>query len=81
MTTKELEDPKNPYTTELRVGLPLGPINSPSEAALKAAAAPAAGSWLFFVAVDKAGRSAFATTNAEHERNIDKACANGIPLC
>jgi UPF0755 protein len=81
MTTAELEDPKNPYTTELRVGLPLGPINSPSEAALKAAAAPTAGDWLFFVAVDKKGNSAFATTNAEHERNIAKACANGVPLC
>jgi UPF0755 protein len=81
MTTKELEDPKNPYTTELRVGLPLGPINSPSEAALKAAAAPTAGTWLFFVAVDKKGTSAFATTNAEHEKNIQRACANGVPLC
>ena len=81
MTTKDLEDPKNPYTTELRVGLPLGPINSPSEAALKAAAAPTAGDWLFFVAVDKSGRSAFAITNAQHEANIEKACRNGIPLC
>nr|BFE69645.1 endolytic transglycosylase MltG [Actinoplanes digitatis] len=81
MTQAELEDPKNPYTTELRVGLPLGPINSPGEAALKGAEAPAAGPWLFFVAVDKTGRSAFATTNAEHEANIQKACKNGIPLC
>ena len=81
MTRAELEDPKNPYTTELRVGLPLGPINSPSEAALKAAAAPKAGSWLFFVAVDKKGNSAFATTNDEHNANKRRACANGIPLC
>jgi len=81
MTTKELEDPKNPYTTELRVGLPLGPINSPGESALKAAEAPAAGPWLFFVAVDKTGKSAFAVTNAEHNANIQKACRNGIPLC
>jgi UPF0755 protein len=28
-----------------------------------------------------AGNSAFATTNAEHEANKRKACANGIPLC
>jgi UPF0755 protein len=81
MTKAELEDPKNPYTTELRVGLPLGPINSPGEAALKAAEAPTPGPWLFFVAVDKKGRSAFATTDAQHEANIRKACENGIPLC
>jgi UPF0755 protein len=81
MTTAELEDPKNPYTTELRVGLPLGPINSPGESALKAAQAPTKGDWIFFVAVDKQGRSAFAVTDAEHEKNKRKACANGIPLC
>lgn len=81
MTTEELEDPKNPYTTELKVGLPLGPINNPSGDALKAAQEPADGDWLFFVAVDKKGNSAFAVTNAEHDKNIQKACANGIPLC
>ncbi len=81
MTTKDLEDPKNPYTTELRIGLPLGPINSPGESALKAAVAPTAGPWLFFVAVDKTGKSAFAVTNDEHNANIQKACKNGIPLC
>jgi UPF0755 protein len=81
MTDKLLQDPRNPYTTELKVGLPLGPINSPGEAALKAAEAPTAGPWLYFVAVDKTGKSAFATTNAEHDANVRKACANGIPLC
>ena len=81
MTKAELEDPKNPYTTELRVGLPLGPINSPGKAALEAAAKPASGDWLFFVALDKSGRSAFATTNAQHDANIQQACRNGIPLC
>ena len=81
LSPAELNDAKNPYTTELKVGLPLGPINSPGEAALKAAEAPAAGPWLFFVAVDKTGKSAFATTNDEHNANIQTACKNGIPLC
>ncbi|GGQ53704.1 endolytic transglycosylase MltG [Couchioplanes azureus] len=81
MTTAELEDPKNPYTTELKVGLPLGPINNPGKLALQGAEKPATGDWLFFVAVDKTGRSAFAVTNAEHDANIQKACQNGIPLC
>ncbi|MFI7599722.1 endolytic transglycosylase MltG [Actinoplanes sp. NPDC049681] len=81
MTDAELQDPKNPYTTELKVGLPLGPINNPGKSALEGAEKPATGDWLFFVAVDKTGKSAFAVTNAEHDANIQKACKNGIPLC
>jgi len=37
--------------------------------------------WLYFVAIDKTGRSAFADTVAEHDKNIQQACKNGIPLC
>ncbi|MEV4706957.1 endolytic transglycosylase MltG [Actinoplanes sp. NPDC049316] len=82
MTDAELKDPKNPYTTELKVGLPLGPINNPGKAALEAAEKPAVGDWLFFVAIDpKTKKSAFAVTNAEHDANIQKACRNGVPLC
>ncbi|UQU67188.1 endolytic transglycosylase MltG [Couchioplanes caeruleus] len=82
MSDAELKDPKNPYTTELKVGLPLGPINNPGKAALEAAVKPAVGDWLFFVAIDpKTKKSAFAVTNAEHDANIQKACRNGVPLC
>ncbi|MEV6301730.1 endolytic transglycosylase MltG [Actinoplanes sp. NPDC051861] len=78
---KEMEDPKNPYNTEIVKGLPTGPINSPGRAALSGAMNPPSGPWLFFVAIDKSGRSAFAVTNEEHNRNVQKACENGIPLC
>jgi UPF0755 protein len=81
LTPQELDDPKNPYNTKSKIGLPIGPIDSPGKQALQGAMAPAAGPWLFFVVIDKSGRSAFAVTNAEHEKNVDKACANGIPLC
>ncbi|MGA5302150.1 endolytic transglycosylase MltG [Nucisporomicrobium flavum] len=82
MSDAELKDPKNPYTTELKVGLPLGPINNPGKAALEAAVKPAVGEWLFFVAIDpKTKKSAFAVTNAEHDANIQRACRNGVPLC
>ncbi|WP_143162924.1 endolytic transglycosylase MltG, partial [Couchioplanes caeruleus] len=64
-----------------KVGLPLGPINNPGKLALQGAVKPATGEWLFFVAVDKTGKSAFAETNAQHDANIQKACQNGIPLC
>jgi UPF0755 protein len=78
---EEMDDPKNPYNTEIVKGLPLGPINSPGKAALTGAMKPANGGWLFFVAIDKEGHSAFAVTNEEHDKNIQKACANGINLC
>ncbi|MET7421178.1 endolytic transglycosylase MltG [Dactylosporangium sp. NPDC005555] len=82
LSDAELDDPKNPYNTVGKVGLPLGPINSPSEHALRGAMNPTPGeNWLFFVAIDASGRSAFADTVAEHDRNIAQACRNGVPLC
>jgi UPF0755 protein len=81
LTGSELDDPKNPYNTVSKKGLPPGPIDNPGKSALQAAMAPAAGPWLFFVVVDKNGNSAFATTDAQHQANIQKACSNGIPLC
>ncbi|MDY7083510.1 MAG: endolytic transglycosylase MltG [Actinomycetota bacterium] len=80
LSQKELNDPKNPYNSVSQTGLPPGPIDNPGKAALEGAMKPATGPWLFFVAVDQDGNSAFAVTDAEHEKNIDKACANGIKL-
>jgi UPF0755 protein len=62
-------------------GLPAGPINNPGEEALKGAMDPPPGDWIFFVAVDKQGHSAFATTDAEHEANKRIACQNGVLTC
>jgi UPF0755 protein len=81
LTGSELDDPKNPYNTVSKLGLPPGPINNPGKAALQGAMSPAAGPWLYFVVIDKNGNSAFATTNDQHNANVQKACANGIPLC
>jgi UPF0755 protein len=80
LTTAELNDPKNPYSTTKKVGLPVGPIDNPGKAALQGAMQPTPGTWLFFVAIDKSGKSAFATTNAEHNANKAQACRNGIKL-
>ncbi|SDT79618.1 endolytic transglycosylase MltG [Actinoplanes derwentensis] len=80
LTVAEMTDPKNPYNSENVIGLPIGPINSPGKAALNGAMKPPTASWLFFVAVDKKGNSAFASTDTEHEKNKKKACDNGIPL-
>ena len=56
-----LTDPKNPYRTHGKPGLTPTPINNPGEAALKGAMSPPQGPWLYFVAIDKQGHSAFAT--------------------
>jgi len=67
-----------PYNTYEKVGLPPTPIAAPGEAAIEAALEPAPGNNLFYVVIDKDGRHAFAPTAAEHQRNIDKARANGV---
>lgn len=82
LSNAQLDDPNNPYNTVSRTGLPLGPINSPGKKALLGAMNPTPGkNWLFFVAIDKSGKSAFADTVAEHDRNIQQACKSGVPLC
>jgi UPF0755 protein len=78
MTTADLTDPKNPYRTHDKPGLTPTPINNPGEAALRGAMSPPAGPWLYFVAIDKQGHSAFAVTNAEHQKNIELAKKNGV---
>lgn len=78
MSAAELRDPKNPYRLHDKPGLPPTPINSPGKAAMEGALNPPAGNWYFFVAIDKQGHSAFAATNAEHNRNTATARKNGI---
>ncbi|GAA0809441.1 endolytic transglycosylase MltG [Spirilliplanes yamanashiensis] len=78
MTRAELYDPKNPYRLHGKEGLPPTPINNPGKQALEGALKPPAGPWLFFVAIDKEGHSAFAATDAEHEKNKALARKNGI---
>jgi UPF0755 protein len=66
----------SPYNTYRHDGLPPTPIDSPGEAALTAALHPAAGNWLYFVTIDKAGHSlftsdynAFLTAKAKAQRD------------
>jgi UPF0755 protein len=78
MTLAELTDPKNPYRTHGKSGLTPTPINSPGQAALEGAMKPPAGPWLYFVAIDKQGHSAFATTLAGQKQNEALARKNGV---
>lgn len=62
----------SPYNTYRVPGLPPTPIATVSESALVAALNPSADPYLFYVS-DKNGVTYFATTQGEHERNVQKA--------
>lgn len=79
MTAEELYDPENPYNLGVE-GLVPTPINNPGQAAMEAAMAPPEGDWIYFVAINEDGKSAFADTYAEHCQNVQQAIANGLPL-
>ena len=78
MTHAELYDTKNPYRLHGKAGLTPTPINNPGAAALQGAMDPPAGPWLFFVAIDKKGHSAFSTTTAQHDKDKALARKNGV---
>jgi UPF0755 protein len=78
MTIAELTDPKNPYRTHGKAGLTPTPINNPGKTALEAAMDPPDGPWLYFVAIDKQGHSAFATTLEGQRKNEAIARRNGV---
>jgi peptidoglycan lytic transglycosylase G len=62
----------SPYNTYRITGLPPTPIKTVSQVALLAALNPAPVPFLYYVS-DKNGKTYFATTLAEHERNVTKA--------
>lgn len=69
---------RSPYNTYVHTGMPPTPISSPGEDAIDATIDPSPGDWLFFVKVDKSGRSCFSVTEAQHRACIDKARAAGV---
>ena len=70
-TTDQERNSDNPYNTYKHQGLPPGPINSPGLEALKSAAQPTPGPWVYFVTVNQeTGETKFATTFAEHQKNV-----------
>ena len=70
-TDAERADAGNPYNTYAHDGLPIGPIGLPGDDAIDSALHPAAGPWLYFVAVNlKTGETVFSTTIAEHNAAV-----------
>ncbi len=71
----------NPYNTYYVKGLPPGPICSPGEDAIRAALWPETTKNLYFCASGKGdGSNLFATTQAQHEKNIATAQADAARL-
>lgn len=68
LSRADLETP-TPYNTYIIDGLPPGPIATPGEASLKAAAHPAKTPYLYFVADGKGGHT-FNTNLAGHNRSV-----------
>lgn len=68
LTRKDLEAP-TAYNTYVIAGMPPGPIASPSEASLNAAAHPAKTPYLYFVADGKGGHT-FNTNLVSHNRSV-----------
>jgi UPF0755 protein len=60
------------YNTYLHIGLPPGPVANPGLRSLRAAMEPARTDYLYFVAAgaNPQGRSLFASTLEEHDRNV-----------
>ena len=68
---------KSPYNTYLHTGLPPGPIDSPGDAAIKAALHPAHGPWMYFVTVDpKTGLTKFTSSFSQFEQFRAQLMAN-----
>lgn len=66
----------SPYNTRLYPGLPPTPIGAAGAEALRAAAEPAAGDWLFYVLADCEGNHAFSETYDEFL--VDKAAYEAL---
>jgi UPF0755 protein len=69
---------ESPYNTYRNKGLPPTPINSPGRKALEAALAPAQGDWIYFITIDKQGRSLFTSSYDEFLKAKAKAQREGV---
>jgi UPF0755 protein len=68
----------SPYNTYVHSGLPPTPIGATARTSIVAATHPATTTYLYFVIAGTDGHSAFATTLAEHEANVDRARELGL---
>jgi UPF0755 protein len=68
----------SPYNTYKIQGLPPTPISTVSVQSLMAAAHPADVPYMYYVLADKNGKHKFATTEQEHNLNVEEARQKGL---
>ena len=68
----------SPYNTYKVAGLPPTPISSVTVKSLQAAQNPAPVPYLYYVLSDKNGKHKFATTQEEHDKNVEEARQKGL---
>jgi UPF0755 protein len=61
-----------PYNSYLHDGLPPTPISNPGTAAMRGAAHPAKGDWLYYVNGDKAGHLFFTNSDAKFGKAVER---------
>jgi UPF0755 protein len=61
-----------PYNTYLHKGLPPTPISNPGTSAMRGAAHPAKGNWLYYVNGDKAGHLYFTNSDAKFAKAVTR---------
>jgi UPF0755 protein len=71
-------DRDSPYNTYRTTGLPPTPISTVTATSIDAALHPADVPYKFYVLIDKNGKHKFATTYAEHQRNVAEARRKGL---
>lgn len=62
----------SPYNTYLYKGLPEGPVSNPGLDSILASLNPSASKYWYYLADPKSGRTIFANTLEEHNKNISK---------
>lgn len=73
ISDEEKRDKSNLYNTFANPGLPVGPIGSPGDASIKAAANSERNDYYYWVTVNlDTGETKFAKTYAEHQRNVEE---------
>ena len=80
ISTQLMHDPTNPYNTYDKPGLPPGPISNPGKEALSAAMSAPKSDFYYFLAIDKDGHTAFATTYSDFCAKTRQAKANGVSI-
>jgi UPF0755 protein len=71
----EIDSPYNTYKIQ---GLPPTPISGVGASSLAAAEKPADAPYIFYVLIDENGKHKFATTEEEHNKNVEEARQKGL---